>query len=201
VATLVAETVRAALAAYVGVEWGKDAVQYKNSISGDTCVLYDLYGNAVTVRAPELLNYTNKLFSTTLPTIAATGTIIAGGVVESQIVTGGETLILTLTNGTWAAAGTAFNALRQAILDGLVSAQAEAAGWNAKRAAFAVTTVVRTSATIVTVTTPATAAYSVTADEVITMTIPANAVVNSAGATVNKAFPAAPTTFTITANS
>ena len=197
---LVAETVRAALAAFVGGEWGADNIQYKNGISGDTCVLYDLYGNAVTVRAPEVLNYTNKLFSTTYPTIAATGTIIAGGVVETQIVTGGETLILTLTNGTWAAAGTAFNALRQAILDGLVSAQAEAAGWNAKRAAFAVTTVVRTSGTIVTVTTPATAAYSVTADEIITMTIPANAVVNSAGATVHKAFVTAPTTFTITAN-
>jgi hypothetical protein len=200
-ATLVAETVRAALAAFVGGEWGQDCVTYKNSINGDSCVVYDWQGRAVTVRAPEVLNYTNKLFSTTLPTIAATGTIIAGGVVESQIVTGGETLILTLTDGTWATSGTNFNALRQAILDGLVSAQAEAAGWNAKRAAFAVTTVVRTSATIVTVTTPATAAYSVTADEIITITVPVNAVVNSLGQPINKTFASAPTTFTITANS
>src|SRR3990167_1733711 len=36
-----------------------------------------------------------------LPTIAVTGTAIAGGVTEAQIVTGGETLIFTLTNGTW----------------------------------------------------------------------------------------------------
>lgn len=114
----------------------------------------------------------------TAVTCVATGTAVAGGVLESEIVTGGQDIILTLTSGTWVVAGAAaFDLKRQAIINGLVSAGAEAAGWNVEvKAKAAVTAVVRTSHTVVTVTLPATAGYVVTADETVTVTVPKEAV-------------------------
>jgi len=109
-----------------------------------------------------------------------TGTA-SSGLTEAEIVTGGETIIITLTNDTWVAAGATFNAQRQNIIDGLDSAQSEATGWNAEvRDNEVVTAVVRTSDTVVTITLSAAAAYDVTADETITVTVPATALVTSA---------------------
>ncbi len=110
------------------------------------------------------------------PRIVVSGTAIAGGVTEAQIVAGGETIILTISNGKWVPSGATFNAARQAIIDGLDSAQAEAAGWDVEvRDKEVVGAVVRTSDTVVTITLTAQAAYSVTADETITPTVPAAA--------------------------
>ena len=121
-----------------------------------------------------------------VPTVTMTGTAIAGGVTEAEIVTGGETIILTLANGKWAANTTAFNAARQAMIDGMDSAEAEAAGWDAEvKANEVVGAVVRTSDTVVTITLTAAGSYVVTADENITVTIPAalmEAQLNSLGA-------------------
>ncbi|KKN74338.1 hypothetical protein LCGC14_0391390 [marine sediment metagenome] len=104
-----------------------------------------------------------------------TGTTVPADL-ESEIVTGTRTSIITLTNDTWVAAGGTFNAQRQAIIDGFDSAQAEAAGWNAEvRDKELVGAVVRTSATVVTVTWAAAGAYVITADETITCTVPAAA--------------------------
>lgn len=95
----------------------------------------------------------------------------------ANIVTGGKTIILTLKNAQWVPSGTAFNAVRQAIINGLVSRQSEAHGWNIEvQAKAAVTTVVRTSATVVTVTLPATAGYVITANETIDIIVPPQAV-------------------------
>jgi hypothetical protein len=69
----------------------------------------------------------------------------------------------------------AFVDQRQAILDGLVSAQAEGTGWNALLSTIPVTAVVRTSGTVVTITLPALGSYNITADETITCTVPAAA--------------------------
>ena len=65
-----------------------------------------------------------------MATAALTGTAISGGVLESEIVTGGETIIITLTGDTWVAAGATFDAQRQNIIDGMDSAQTEEFGWN-----------------------------------------------------------------------
>jgi hypothetical protein len=108
-------------------------------------------------------------------TATLTGTMTSS-LYESEIVAGGQTLIVTLTNSTWVASGTAFDAQRQNILNGIVSAQGEANGWNAVRSGLAVTDVVRTSATVVTITLDALATYSVTANETLTMTVPAGAI-------------------------
>ena len=125
-------------------------------------------------------------------TAALSGTVTDDS--ETDIRAGGSTIILTLTGDTWVAAGAAFDAQRQNIIDGLDSAQAEAAGWDAVvKAGLAVTDVVRTSDTVVTVTLPAFAGYDITATETITATIPATAVAGGS------AIVAAPT-FDVTAD-
>jgi hypothetical protein len=70
-----------------------------------------------------------------------------------------------------------FASVRQSIINGIDSAQAEGTGWDAVvKAGLAVTAVVRTSDTVVTITLPAFATYNVTAQETITATIPSTAV-------------------------
>lgn len=114
------------------------------------------------------------------PSVALTGTI-ASGATESDIVNGGETAILTLTDDTWVAAGATFNAQRQAIIDGFDAASSPTNGWNNEvRDKAAVTEVVRTSDTVVTVTFAAQAGYSIDSAETITVTVPASALVTSA---------------------
>ncbi len=102
------------------------------------------------------------------------GTLGGSGGTPAEIIAGGETIIITLTNTEWVDSGATFNAQRQAILDGLVSDLSDANGWNSL--AFAVGDVVRTSATIVTITLAAESAYAVPATETITVTVPAAAI-------------------------
>jgi hypothetical protein len=105
------------------------------------------------------------LTGTTVPTATA-----------AEIVTGGQTTIITLTGDTWVTAGAAFNAQRQAIIDGCDSGQSEANGWDAVvKATQGVAGVVRTSDTVVTITWDAFATYSITSNETITVTVPAAA--------------------------
>ena len=95
---------------------------------------------------------------------------------ESQIVSGGQTIVITLTNDTWLAAGTGpigSIANTQALIDGLVSAQSETNGFNAERTNIAVTDIARTSSTVATLTLPVLGTYEITADETLTWTIPA----------------------------
>lgn len=117
-------------------------------------------------------------------TVALTGTA-GDGCAEADIIAGGQTLIATLTGDTWVAAGAAFEAQRQNLIDGLVSAQGEAAGFNAEVVPnIDVTDVVRTSDTVVTITLPAIPGYEITATETITWTIPSSATLLNAGAIV-----------------
>lgn len=107
---------------------------------------------------------------------AVTGTATAS-INEDDVVAGGKTIIITLTNDTWVAAGATFDGQRSNILQGLDSAQSEGTGWNAVvRDAEAVGAVVRTSDTVVTITLSAAATYNITATETITVTIPSTAV-------------------------
>lgn len=109
-------------------------------------------------------------------TMALTGTATAS-IVEADIVAGGKTIVLTVSGDAWlVSAGGLFDAQRQAIIDGLDSAQSEANGWDAEvKAKIPVTDVVRTSDTVVTITLSAEAAYNITAQETITATVPASA--------------------------
>ncbi len=125
--------------------------------------------------------------------VARTGTI--SNDTELDIQAGGSTIILTVTDDTWVVAGGTFDAQRQNIINGLVSAQAEANGWNnVVQAGLQVTDVVRTSNTVVTITLPPFPGYDIGAPETITVTVPATALVVASSAVV-----AAPT-FIISAN-
>ena len=107
---------------------------------------------------------------------AVTGTLAAGTKTQADVVAGGLTIILTLSGDTWVTAGATFDAIRDDIIAGLDAASSPSTGWNTLvRDTLAVTTVVRTSDTIVTITLPAIPTYAITADEVVTATIPAAA--------------------------
>lgn len=116
-----------------------------------------------------------QVFSASTADCALTGTITAS-VTEADIVTGGKTIILTLTDDTWVASGATFDAQRQNIINGMDSAQSEGTGWDAVvKATQGLSGVVRTSATVVTITLDAFATYNITAQETITVTVPGTA--------------------------
>jgi hypothetical protein len=127
-----------------------------------------------------------------VPAAALSGTVTSS-ITEADIVTGGKTIILTVTDDTWVATGATFDGQRQNIINGVDSAQSEATGWDAEvKAKEVVGAVVRTSDTVSTITLTAEAGYDITATETITATVPASAL------TGGNALVAAPT-FTITA--
>jgi len=132
-----------------------------------------------------------SLSSEAIKFASLTGTITQS-VNESQVADGGLTLIITLTNDTWAASGVAFDAVRQDIIDGLDSDSSDPSGWNAVvRDAEPVTIVSRTSDTVVTITISSDLGYDIDSNETITVTVPATAL---AGGEALVAIP----TFTIT---
>ncbi len=124
-------------------------------------------------------------------TAAVTGTLSDGGT-SPEIIAGGETVIITLTNTKWVTAGSDFNAQRQNIIDGMVSASSGNTGWNDSRSSFAVTDVVRTSDTQVTITLTAAASYAILSTETITLTVPASAILYGAALTGSPTFAISP---------
>ena len=98
------------------------------------------------------------------------------GSLETEIVTGGRTLLITLTYDVWAAAGVPFNAIRQDIIDGITASATPANGWNNEvRDKESVTSVQRTSDTVVTITFTGAAAYNVAVSESVQVTVPGSA--------------------------
>lgn len=69
----------------------------------------------------------------------------------------------------------AFSGFRQAVLDGLVSAQSETNGFNAKHSQISASAVTRVSNTVVTIFLPPLVGYDITVLEQLTETIPASA--------------------------
>jgi hypothetical protein len=106
-------------------------------------------------------------------TADVTGTATAS-ITETDIVDGSKTIIIELTGDTWKSA---FDAQRQAIINGLDAATSPTNGWNDEvRDKEVVTAVVRTSSTVVTITLTASALYDIASTETITVTVPAAAV-------------------------
>ena len=122
------------------------------------------------------------LISASTETATVSGTLSDGGT-PAEIVAGGQTIVITLANTTWVAAGATFEAQRQNIIDGIASNLSEPDGWNARRSDFPVTDVVRTSATIVTITLSASSGYGISTAETLTVTVPASAIVYGAALT------------------
>lgn len=120
---------------------------------------------------------------------AITGTITAS-VNEADIVAGGKTTIITLTNDKWIAAGGAsFDLQRDEIIAGCDSAQSETFGWDlVPKLSQSLGGVVRTSDTVVTITWDAFGTYNITATETITVTVPGTALINGVGAVATPTF-------------
>lgn len=125
------------------------------------------------------------------PSAAAASAAITGTATdtinESDIVTGGKTIIITLTGDTFKAAGTGpigTTAETQALIDNIDSGQSEGTGWDAEVRDNLVPAddVVRTSSTVATINLPASASYDITAQETITVTVPTDVLVTGAGA-------------------
>lgn len=110
-----------------------------------------------------------------LLSVAGASAAITGSATESNIV--GQVFGGVLTNDTLVAAGTGpigSIANTQALIDGLVSAQSEANGFNVLRATIAVTDITRVSDTEWSLTIPASfSSYVITAAETLTWTVPA----------------------------
>jgi len=158
---------------------------------------------------PAAVAASNTLTVTVSAVAAAvlTGTVITGAPnTEANIVAGGKTIIITLTNDTWIA-GTGVGGVNYAvadantIIDGLATTT-DTTEWAKVIAALKLvnngidnTAVVRTSATVLTITLPATAGYNISAsqNQTVTMTVPAASV---AGVSAIVAAP----TFVITAD-
>ena len=84
---------------------------------------------------------------------------------------------------------TPFADARAAIISGIDSAQAEGAGWDAKvKPNIPVGNVVRTSNTVITITLQAQADYDITAQETITATVPASALVGNSAVVATPTF-------------
>lgn len=159
-----------------------------SDILGSQTTLNDPYGGGAVADADGMY----AIYALVAPISAAiTGTATAA-ITEADVVTGGKTIIITLTNATWKAAGTGpigSTADTQAIIDGITSAQAEAAGWNAVvKPGIETTDVVRTSATVATITLDAEATYDITAQETITVTVPTAALATGVGVVASPAF-------------
>src|SRR3990167_483696 len=111
-----------------------------------------------------------------MATAAVTGTVITSLTDENSIRNGGHTIIITLTGDTWVATVGADNAITTALIAGITADGDERFGWNlVVRANMVFGDVVRTSATVVTVTLGTEPTFSISEGETITITIPATA--------------------------
>ena len=114
-------------------------------------------------------------------TATLTGTL-ADDAFESQIVDGGETLIITLAADTWDGTVGANNAVTTALINGLVGDGTE---WNTVvQGGLSFSNVTRDTDTQVTILLPVFAGYDITATETITVTVPASALVTSSSALI-----------------
>lgn len=105
-----------------------------------------------------------------------TGTV--GGATESDIRTGGKNIVITLEDATWVDGVGVDDKIKNALLDGLVADSENDTAWKLVIGKIKSTTgsVVKTSAKVVTITLPAVDTYEIAANQKITVTIPASAI-------------------------
>ena len=108
-----------------------------NSLGSNEPAPYDISAQeeiTSTIPAGALTSGVGLIASPTFTIDAAQAVNLSGSatasITEVDIAAGGKQIILDLTGNTWVAAGTAFDAIRRDILDGLVSDQNEQFGWN-----------------------------------------------------------------------
>ncbi len=138
-------------------------------------------------RPQDTFAYPNLEQAAGAASCALTGTVTTA--TETDIRGGGKTIVLTLTNESWVTAGATFDGQRQNIINGIDSAQAEVGGWDAVvKATQSVGGVVRTSNSVVTITLDGFGAYSISANETVTATVPGSALALGAPLTASPTF-------------
>ncbi len=109
--------------------------------------------------------------------IALTGTVISGGVLESEIVTGSETLIITLAGDTWQPALGSDNALTTAFLAAITGDKSGGGSFHEEiTVKMSYLDIVRTSANVMTLTLPDGESYAIATDETVTVAPPVGSV-------------------------
>lgn len=81
---------------------------------------------------------------------------------------------------------------RQALINGMVSDQDDANGWNVRRADFPITDIVRTSDTVATMTLTASPTFTIPVPETVTVTLPAAILAVSSAITASPSFTITP---------
>ena len=120
--------------------------------------------------------------------VVITGTAITE-LLESDVITGSKTLIFTVADDTWVATLGDDNSISTDFFAGLDSDVNESTGWNTKvRDVLAHGSLTRDSGTVATIILPATTDYGITADETVTMTVPATALDGALAATATPTF-------------
>jgi hypothetical protein len=124
-------------------------------------------------------------FTISANTVASlSGTLLSAPVSEADIAAGGKTLVITLTDGQWATDIATDKMKREALFTGLkLNGTTDASQWNnvvaALKTASALTgqtTIVRNSDSIVTIKLPVVATYKITANQTVTLNIPATSI-------------------------
>jgi len=146
---------------------------------------YNIAGNqTITLNIPSgsISGVSSTVIAVPAVTIKAAVTASISGTAatatESDIVAGGKTIIITLSNGTFGTQIASLTSKREALIDGL-TAGSDTAEWakviTALKAAGAAA-VTRDSDTQVTITLPATAEYSIAGNQTITLNIPSGSI-------------------------
>ena len=149
------------------------------SVTANETITVTIPANNLTAAGIVVATPTFEVTADPVTTAALTGTL-SDNATEAEIVAGGETLIITLTNDTWIATIGDDNAFTTGLIAGIDSAQAEATGWDAVvKAGMDYNDVARTNDTTVTVTLSAEATYDISDNETITVTIPSDNLVTS----------------------
>eukprot|EP00163_Fabomonas_tropica_P034660 TRINITY_DN96_c0_g1_i7.p1 TRINITY_DN96_c0_g1~~TRINITY_DN96_c0_g1_i7.p1 ORF type:complete len:4713 (-),score=554.72 TRINITY_DN96_c0_g1_i7:428-12508(-) len=161
------------------------------SITLPVVALYSISANEiVTVTIPSTALVSGQSLGTSPATFTimnqnAASAVLSGavqtGVTEAQVTTGGQQLIITLSSETWGATVGGNNAVTTALINGISASGSEPTGFNAVvKPLLSHTNVVRASATVVTITLPASLGFAISANEVLVVTVPASAVAGSA---------------------
>ena len=162
--------------------------------AGNTTTTTTAAGNTTTTTAGNTTTTTTGNTTTTTTGSGPDGVASLSGTLvssarEGEILAGGKTLVITLTDDIWGPSVGADNAITTAVINGIDSAQAETTGWDAVvKAGLTFNEVVRSSDTVVTITLPGFASYDITAPETITVTVPIAAVAGGEDIVATPAF-------------
>lgn len=159
----------------------------------DAYPLYGIPSNetiSVAVPATSVKGQASALSTQTFTITNQTPTMaITASITEAQIQAGGETVTLTLTNGTWKSTVGSDNSITTALIAGFSGDDTGSTGWDdVVQSTLDHSDIVRTSDTVVTITLDAAATYDVDEDETITVIVPAVAVNGQTAALASDTF-------------